>query len=125
MLTLKIRPNDEITLKENLQDYAYKLINRHKGLRRRLKIDKLCKDPQYVLDCKEMLLFAGKRVVVTFTTTKHRIDDKSTLLGSFDYITVMDRTGQVFECPIEFIDKAHCLKRDHKRMSLLNKKLIC
>ena len=125
MLTLKIRPNDEITLKENLQDYAHTIINRQKGLRRRLKIKNMCKDPQYVLDYNEMILFRGKTVVVVYTTTKHRLNKDSTLLGSFDYITVMDRTGQVFECPIEFIDQAHCLIRDHKRMSLMNKRLTC
>ena len=66
-LTFRIKPNDEITLKENLHDYCENVININKGVIRRLKHKEMCKDPNYCLDYYDKLLFSGKTVSVTFT----------------------------------------------------------
>ena len=109
-LTFRIRPNDEVTLKEDLQCY----VNRTEGFSntfiRKDKRKGMCTDPDYILDFTDMLNFRGKTVVVEYTCLKHRFDNDGHLLGSYYYITVRNRTGDSFECPIEFIDKSYILK---------------
>jgi hypothetical protein len=124
-LTLTIRPNDEVTLKERFEDYCRNIIG--KSIIKRVSFNRAnaCKDPQYFLRYDDMLLFRGKTVVVTMTTKKHRVDNNGEYYGTFCYITVMDRSGNSFECPIEFINKNCCLRRDHRRLSMTNKHLIC
>lgn len=123
-LTLTIKPNDEITLKENLHNY----VDRIKGglfNRKQLKKDSRCKDPEYIVDAHDILLFKGKVVTVTFTETRYRYHEDGTLLGAFHYMWVIDRNKNQGYFPLEFIDKSQPIKRSHKRISLKNKILIC
>lgn len=125
-LSFTIKPNDELTLKSNLQDYVLK--DNIVGLRNcriRFKPNRACKDPKFFIHYDNIINWNSKKVVVTYTSIKHRITKDNTYHDSFYYITVMDRTGNSIELPVEFVDKSHCLRRNHKRMKLANKTLIC
>lgn len=124
-LSFQIKVNDELTLKENLQDYTHRIVGNLIVQERRIVKETCCKDPNYILLYSDMLTFRGKTVVVTMVDKKHRQDHNANYLGSFYYLTVMDRSGNSFECPIEFVSKSYALRRDHKRYKLHNKRLIC
>ena len=122
-LTFCIRVNDEVTLKDHLEYYALRTTGTHKYPRR--TISKCCQDPEYVLPKISAMAFNGSTVVVTYTTVKIRFDKNGNLLGSFYYITVRNRMQMEEEFPIEFIAKNTFLRRDHRRILLHNKILIC
>jgi hypothetical protein len=122
ILTFRIKPNDELSLKFNLEEYSSRTTGIHK---RTPKRKDCCKDPNYVLDDVHRMHFKGRTVVVTMTEIKERFDDNGNYLGAFYYIHVKDRAGITGCFPIEFIDKSRCLRRNHKRLSLHCKKLIC
>jgi hypothetical protein len=123
MLTLRVKPNDEVSLKYSLQDYA----KRTKGLINnfRPKRKDCCKDPNFVLIQDDLIHFRARTVVITMTNIQYRLDENGNLLGAYYYIWVKDRTGREAHFPIEFIDRNRNLKRDHKKISLHNKTLIC
>jgi hypothetical protein len=123
MLTFKIKSNDEVTLKWNLEKYSKRIQGRLKYEKSHLSPDH-CTDPQYIANWFDILLFRGKAVTVIFTNLKYRFDNDERCMGSWSYITVIDTFGNEAEFPIEFIDKSYCLKRNHRRINLYNKTLI-
>lgn len=96
MQTIKIRINDEVTLKEHHPD---KKLNINLAWR---------------------LMFGGCRVVVETTD----IVDKSHYIYEY-YVTVRTRSGYSMRLPISLINKKYSLRRDHKRICMHNKQLIC
>jgi hypothetical protein len=104
-LTLKIKPNDKVRLK-----YALNKCNNQ--------------DPHYKAIQDDLLHFRSREVVVELTEYKHRYHS-DTYLGIFMYIHVRDCTGRQGCFPIEYIDRNRNIVRNHKRISLHHKKLIC
>jgi hypothetical protein len=127
MLTLKVKPNDQVTLKLNLYNYVNAIQGRKRldTSKKCLNVAKCCKDPQYIANMNDLLLFGGKVVSIVYTSIKHRYNRDDRHIGDYYYIIVMDRAGNECEFPIEFIDRSHCLRRNHKRISMYNKILIC
>ena len=101
MLTFRIQPNDEVTLKSQFRDIKHNVSK------------------------QDIMLFAGQTVVVCRTNVLHRTIQHGDIITSEHLITVRDRAGHVFECPIWFISKSYALRRNHKRYKLHNKTLIC
>ena len=122
-LTFTIRTNDELTLKYNLQNYVRRIQGSKRHAKERL-CPGCCTDPQYIAYWFDLMLFRGKTVSVIYTNIKYRLDNDERIIGLWHYITVRDRLDNIVEFPIEFIDKSHCLKRDHHCISLHNKTLI-
>jgi hypothetical protein len=125
-LTLRIKTNDEVTLKLNLYNYVNSVYGRRRldSSKRCLHIKEMCKDPQYKADMQDLLLFGGKTVSIEYTSIKYRYTERDILIGVFYYISIVDKSGNKCEFPIEFIDRSHCLRRNHKRISMHNKILI-
>ena len=124
MLTLRIKPNDEVSLKYDLRSY----VTRIKGIKPiagRSKCKNCCQDPNYILTVEDLVQFRSKTVVVTFAETRASFNEEGSINNFYYYIHVRDRSGNEAEFPIEFIDRNRNLKRDHKRISLHNKTLIC
>ena len=103
MLTLKIKPNDQVTLKDHITG-------------------------KYV-DRLDAMFFSGKTVSIEATRVRwymSRVSHNNTwdITASY-YISVRDRSGCSTELPISAISRNYCLRRDHKRISLHHKTLIC
>lgn len=125
-LTFKLKPNDEVTLKDNLHDYVARICG-NLIVQTKLRFHKkdASQDPQYIAMYDDLQLFRSKTVVIEFTIFKWRYNKYDQLIGQYWYINVRDKAGNRAEFPIEFISKSYALRRDHKRYKLHNKTLVC
>lgn len=104
MLTLTIKPNDEVTLKKIMPSN----LSKHKHI--------------------DWPLLSEQRVVVQCSCAISYAKDtkSSTIQIATDYmINVKTRSNFSLCIPISAINKSYCLRRDHKRIDLHHKTLIC
>lgn len=121
-LTLRLKPNDQVTLKDNFVNYC---LNNTDNIKPNSPSKFGCKDPNYVLDMCDARLFQGSTVVIENVERTHPYYKKFGCIVTCYYLHVRDRVGNRGVFPIEFVNRRYSLVRNHRRTTIYNKILIC